>query len=100
MTGILGNEAGYKAVLDCDTLLLLGADFAWRQFYPDKAKIVQIDLDPTHLGRRHHVTLGAVGDIKPTLRALLPLLEQKSDGTFQRPMSIVITSTWRRGKSS
>jgi pyruvate dehydrogenase (quinone) len=84
MTGILGNEAGYKAVLDCDTLLLLGADFAWRQFYPDSAKIVQIDLDPTHLGRRHHVTLGAVGDIKPTLSALLPLLEQKSDGSFQK----------------
>jgi pyruvate dehydrogenase (quinone) len=84
MTGILGNEAGYKAVLDCDTLLMLGADFAWRQFYPDKAKIVQIDIDPTHLGRRHHVTLGAVGDIKPTLLALLPLLEQKSDGAFQK----------------
>ncbi|HTC27602.1 thiamine pyrophosphate-dependent enzyme, partial [Dyella sp.] len=84
MTGILGNEAGYKAVLECDTLLLLGADFAWRQFYPDKAKIVQVDLDPTHLGRRHPVTLGAVGDIKPTLRALLPLLEQKSDGTHQK----------------
>jgi pyruvate dehydrogenase (quinone) len=83
MTGILGNEAGYKAVLDCDALLMLGADFAWRQFYPDKAKIVQIDIDPTHLGRRHHVTFGAVGDIKPTLRALLPLLHQKTDGTFQ-----------------
>jgi len=83
MTGILGNEAGYRAVLDCDTLLLLGADFAWRQFYPDKARIVQIDLDPTHLGRRHPVTLGAVGDIKPTLRALLPLLEQKTDASFQ-----------------
>lgn len=83
MTGILGNEAGYKAVLGCDTLLMLGADFAWRQFYPDKAKIVQIDLDPTHLGRRHHVTIGAVGDIKPTLAALLPLLKAKTDGTFQ-----------------
>lgn len=84
MTGILGNEAGYKAVLECDTLLLLGADFAWRQFYPDKAKIVQIDLDPTHLGRRHPVTLGAVGDIKPTLRALLPLLKKKADGSHQK----------------
>ncbi|WP_266181341.1 thiamine pyrophosphate-dependent enzyme [Dyella humicola] len=84
MTGILGNEAGYKAILGCDTLLLLGADFAWRQFYPDKADIIQIDIDPTHLGRRHHVTLGAVGDIKPTLLALLPLLHQKTDDTFQK----------------
>lgn len=83
MTGILGSEAGYNAILDCDTLLLLGADFAWRQFYPDKAKIVQIDIDPTHLGRRHHVAFGAVGDIKPTLRALLPHLKQHSDGSFQ-----------------
>ena len=83
MTGILGNEAGYNALLECDTLLLLGADFAWRQFYPDSAKIIQIDLDPTHLGRRHHITLGAVGDIQPTLEALLPLLERKEDASFQ-----------------
>jgi thiamine pyrophosphate-dependent acetolactate synthase large subunit-like protein len=83
MTGILGNEAGYNAVLECDTLLLLGADFAWRQFYPDDAKIVQIDIDPTHLGRRHHITQGAVGDIRATLQALLPHLEEKSDASFQ-----------------
>ncbi|MFC3651121.1 thiamine pyrophosphate-dependent enzyme [Dyella humi] len=83
MTGILGSKAGYNAILDCDTLLLLGADFAWRQFYPDKAKIVQIDIDPTHLGRRHHITFGAVGDIKPTLRALLPCLEENDDASFQ-----------------
>src|SRR5580704_990873 len=46
MTGIIGGSAGYHAVLDCDVLLLLGADFAWTQFYPDKAKIIQIDIDP------------------------------------------------------
>jgi len=84
MTGILGSEAGYKAILDCDTLLLLGADFAWRQFYPDKAKIVQIDINSTHLGRRHHITFGAVGDIKPSLRALMPRLEQHGDASFQQ----------------
>ncbi|GLQ50573.1 thiamine pyrophosphate-dependent enzyme [Dyella flava] len=84
MTGILGSEAGYKAILDCDTLLLLGADFAWRQFYPDKAKIVQIDINSTHLGRRHHITFGAVGDIKPSLRALMPRLEQHDDASFQQ----------------
>lgn len=83
MTGILGNEAGYNAILACDTLLLLGADFAWRQFYPDQAKIVQIDIDPTHLGRRHHIAFGAVGDIKPTLQALLPHLKSNEDASFQ-----------------
>ncbi|WP_243050315.1 thiamine pyrophosphate-dependent enzyme [Dyella sp. RRB7] len=82
MTGILGNKAGYDAVLECDTLLVLGADFAWRQFYPDHAKIIQIDIKATHIGRRHHVTFGAVGDIKTTLRALLPLLDANPDASF------------------
>ena len=79
MTGIIGGSAGYHAILDCDVLLLLGADFAWTQFYPDKAKIIQIDVDPTHIGRRHPVTIGAVGNIKTTLEALLPRLEQHED---------------------
>ncbi|HSZ52565.1 MAG TPA: thiamine pyrophosphate-dependent enzyme [Caulobacteraceae bacterium] len=83
MTGILGNEAAYHALLKCDTLLLLGADFAWRQFYPNHAKIVQIDIDPTHLGRRHPVTRGLVGDIKATLEALIPRLREKSDTYFR-----------------
>src|SRR5258706_8090902 len=82
MTGILGGPAGYRAVLDADVLLLLGADFAWTQFYPDKATIIQIDADPTHLGRRHPVAIGAVGDIKATLQALLPRLRQHENGSF------------------
>ncbi|HLY91080.1 MAG TPA: thiamine pyrophosphate-dependent enzyme, partial [Acetobacteraceae bacterium] len=83
MTGIIGNEAAYRAVRECDTLLLLGADFAWRQFYPKHAKIVQIDIDPAHLGRRHPVTRGLVGDIKATLEALIPRLHEKMDTDFR-----------------
>jgi hypothetical protein len=82
MTGLIGQASGYHAVLDCDVLLQLGADFAWPQFYPDKAKIVQIDLDPTHIGHRHPVTFGAVGNIKATLEALLPRLRQHEDNSF------------------
>ena len=82
MTGIIGGGAGYHAILDCEVLLLLGADFAWTQFYPNKATIIQIDIDPTHIGRRHPVTIGAVGNIKATLEALLPRLEQHEDGSF------------------
>jgi pyruvate dehydrogenase (quinone) len=83
MTGILGNEAGYHALRNCDTLLMLGADFAWRQFYPEHAKIVQIDIEPSHLGRRHPVTRGLVGDIKATLEALIPRLHEKPDTQFR-----------------
>jgi pyruvate dehydrogenase (quinone) len=83
MTGLIGMEAAYHCVLGCDTLLLLGTDFAWRQFYPSHAKIIQVDIDPTHLGRRHPVTLGVVGTVRDTLQALLPRLPQREDSTFR-----------------
>jgi pyruvate dehydrogenase (quinone) len=83
MTGVIGMESGYHAILNCDTLILLGTDFAWKQFYPNRATILQVDIDPTHLGRRHPVQLGVVGNIKDTLQALLPRLTQRNDSTFR-----------------
>ena len=82
MTGVFGTDGGYHALMQCDTLLLLGCDFAWRQFYPDKATMLQIDIDGTHLGRRHPVDLGLVGDIATTLDALMPLIEARTDRAF------------------
>lgn len=82
MTGVFGSSAGYHALMECDTLLLLGCDFAWRQFYPSNAKIIQIDIDASHLGRRHPVDLAAVGDIAETVEALLPLVQKHSDRGF------------------
>ncbi|UID79883.1 ubiquinone-dependent pyruvate dehydrogenase [Stenotrophomonas maltophilia] len=82
MTGIFGIESGFHTLMECDTLLLLGADFAWGQFYPDKATIIQVDRDGSHLGRRHPVNLGVVGDIAPTLDALLPMLPPREDSSF------------------
>lgn len=82
MTGVFGTSGGYHALMHCDTLVLLGCDFGWRQFYPDKATIVQIDIDGTHLGRRHPIDLGAVGDIATTLDALIPLLDARTDRGF------------------
>jgi pyruvate dehydrogenase (quinone) len=82
MTGVFGSEGGYHAITECDTLLLLGCDFAWRQFYPKKATVVQIDVDASHLGRRYPVDIAAVGDIAPTVEALLPRLEIKTEVAF------------------
>lgn len=82
MTGLIGEAPGYHAVLDCDVLLQLGADFAWPQFYPDKARIIQVDLEPTHIGRRHPVEIGVVGNVKATLQALLPRLNEHQDDSF------------------
>jgi pyruvate dehydrogenase (quinone) len=81
MTGLIGLSSGYYAMRDCDVLLMLGTDFPYRQFYPEgaAAKIAQVDIRPEHLGRRTAVDLALVGDVRATLKALLPKLEQKRD---------------------
>ncbi len=76
MTGLLGFSSGYHAMMNCDTLLMLGTDFPYQPFFPKDATIVQIDLRGEQLGRRSKVDFGFVGDTKTTLRALLPKLEQ------------------------
>jgi len=79
MTGLLGFSSGYFAIMDSDVLFMLGTDFPYQQFYPEKAAIAQVDLRPENLGRRTRLTLGLVGDVRDTLAALLPLLEPKKD---------------------
>jgi pyruvate dehydrogenase (quinone) len=82
MTGLIGFSSGYAAMSGCDALVMLGTDFPYRNFYPSKAAIVQIDRDPTVLGRRANLELGLVGDVGETVRALLPRLEVKRDRSF------------------
>ena len=82
MTGLIGFSSGYHAMLDCDLLLMLGADFPYRQFYPTSAKIAQIDLLAENLGRRTRLDLGLVGDVAGTLAALLPKLAKKTNDKF------------------
>jgi len=83
MTGLIGFSSGYYAMCDCDVLLMLGTDFPYRQFYPDgtKVRIAQVDLRGENIGRRVPVDVGVVGDVRATLAALSPLIDQKTDGT-------------------
>src|SRR3984885_11639206 len=76
MTGLLGFSSGYHAMMSCDTLLMIGTDFPYQQFFPKNATVVQIDVRGEQLGRRSKVDFGFVGDTKATLRALLPRLQQ------------------------
>ncbi len=82
MTGLLGWGAAYHAMHECDALLLLGTDFPYENFLPTKCSIAQIDLHAERLGRRCKLDLGLCGDIRDTLRALLPLVQPRTDRTF------------------
>ena len=79
MTGLLGFASGYWAMKDCDTLLLLGTDFPYRQFFPENARIAQVDIRAAALGNRCALDLGVVGTVSDTVKALLPLVDEKTD---------------------
>ncbi len=78
MTGLLGFSSGYVAMERADTLLIVGSDFPYRAFYPEKARIAQIDARGEQIGRRTRVDLAVVGDAAATLRALVPRLSRRT----------------------
>jgi pyruvate dehydrogenase (quinone) len=78
MTGLLGFSSGYHAMEDCDALLMLGTDFPYQQFFPERAKIIQVDSRGEQIGRRAKVNLGLIGTVKDTLAALMPLVTHKT----------------------
>ncbi|WP_149276298.1 thiamine pyrophosphate-dependent enzyme [Pareuzebyella sediminis] len=82
LNGLLGNKSGFEAMHQADVLLMLGTDFPYSEFLPEKCNIIQIDTKPEKLGRRAKVDYGYCGDIKSTLQELLPLIEEKNDTEF------------------
>jgi pyruvate dehydrogenase (quinone) len=79
LTGLIGFGGAYRALHEADLVLLLGTDFPFSEFLPDRrVKKIQIDLNEQHLGRRTPIDLGLIGDVKDTLQALLPLVMEKS----------------------
>ncbi|MEU7058855.1 thiamine pyrophosphate-dependent enzyme [Streptomyces sp. NPDC046197] len=80
-TGLIGNPAAAAALQDADTLLLLGTDFPYRDWYPEGRTVIQVDTEATHIGRRVPVDVGLVGDTGATVRDLLGDLSAAPSGT-------------------
>ncbi|MGW3388016.1 pyruvate dehydrogenase [Streptomyces cinereoruber] len=82
MSGLLGYGAAYEATHECDLLILLGTDFPYNAFLPDDVKIVQVDVRAEHLGRRSRLDLAVWGDVRETLRCVIPRVRAKKDRRF------------------
>ena len=80
--GLLGGSPGVEAISDCDALLMVGTDFPYRDFLPQDVPVVQIEMNPLHLGRRCPLAVGLVGHALPSIKALLPHLQPHQDGGF------------------
>jgi len=82
MTGLLGFSSGYAAMMHADALVILGSDFPYPQFFPGRAKIIQVDSRGEQIGRRTRIDVGLIGTVKGTVNALLPLLNPKTDDAY------------------
>ncbi len=82
--GLLGTAPSQDALKECDTFIMAGTSFPYMEFLPEpnQAKSIQIDIDPARIGLRHPADIGLVGDCKTVLRALIPLIERKSNRSF------------------
>ena len=82
MTGLLGLPSAYHSMHESDMVILLGTDFPYVPFIPQDKVLVQIDVKPERLGRRAKLEMGLYGDVKSTVKALMPLLKAKEDDSF------------------
>src|SRR4051812_875401 len=95
--GLLGTTASYTLMMECDTLLTVGSNFPYTQFYPplDQAKAVQIDRSAAWIGMRYPYDVNLVGDARTTLRALIPLLERKTDRKWRSKVEDDVADWWQ-----
>jgi len=94
--GLLGSRPSYEMMMDCDTLLTVGSSFPYTQFMPEfgQARGVQIDIDPTFIGMRYPYEVNLVGDAGATLRALIPMLKQKTDSSWRSTIEKNVSQWW------
>ncbi|WP_289367356.1 thiamine pyrophosphate-requiring protein [Pantoea stewartii] len=94
--GLLGTGPSWEMMQHCDTLLMIGSGFPWTEFLPKEgqARAVQIDIDPAMLGLRYPCEVNLHGDAAETLRALLPLLEHKTDRRWQEDIARQVQDWW------
>ncbi len=94
--GLLGTRPSYEMMMGCDTLLTIGSSFPYTQFMPEfgQARGVQVDVDPSMIGMRYPYEVNLVGDAATTLRALVPLLERKTDRGWREGIESDVARWW------
>jgi pyruvate dehydrogenase (quinone) len=95
--GLLGTKPSWDLMKGCDTFLMVGSAFPYSEFLPKpgEARGVQIDIDGTMLSLRYPMEVNMVGDSAITLRALLPLLNQKSESKWRRGIESGMAAWWK-----
>ncbi len=103
--GMLGMHGTYEANMamhHSDCVIAVGARFDDRvtanieKFCPN-AEIIQLDIDPTSIGKNVAVDIALVGDVKATLKELIRALNGRSKSDISKWWSQI--NDWRKKKS-
>ena len=95
--GLLGTKPSWEMMSECDTLLMIGSGFPYSEFLPKEgqARGVQIDLKPDMLSLRYPMEVNLTGDSRETLRALLPMLQEKTDRSWRTTIEKNVAAWWK-----
>ncbi|HEX4377554.1 MAG TPA: thiamine pyrophosphate-requiring protein [Steroidobacteraceae bacterium] len=95
--GLLGTKPSWEMMNECDTLLMIGSGFPYSEFLPKEgqARGVQIDIQAEMLSVRYPMEVSLHGDSGETLRALMPLLQPKSDLSWRRKIEKNVADWWK-----
>ncbi|HVX75328.1 MAG TPA: thiamine pyrophosphate-requiring protein [Bradyrhizobium sp.] len=95
--GLLGTKPSWDLMKSCDTFFMIGSSFPYSEFLPNpgSARGVQVDIDGSRLSLRYPMEVNMVGDSAATLRALLPMLKQKTDTAWTDEIADNVKSWWQ-----
>ena len=99
MPGMHGTVAAVTALQKADLLITLGARFDDRvtgklSSFALNAKVIHADIDPAEIGKNRYADVPLIGDLKPTMKALVPALEAE----FKKHQPD-LTTWWRQMNS-
>ncbi len=76
--GQLGTEPAEQAMKQTDLVILAGTAYPYREYLPEKAQAIQIDIDPRVIGKYYPATVGIVGDLGPALSWLTDQIGERN----------------------
>lgn len=76
--GRVATKPAVEALGDADLILFMGSDYPFGDYFfkPD-ATFIQVDINSAEFGKRHHVDLPILADVKATLEKLIERGEEQ-----------------------
>lgn len=88
--GLLGTRPSVEAVSRADLILMLGTSFPYNDFLPDPSRCVtiQVDQDPSQIGKRYPIHLGLCANVQRVVPELLARCRRHDDRSWLTDLQV------------